>query len=186
MPISAKPRDVAVASAAADDLLKQLVRINQLEERIKGRRGELYTSDQQLKAWAHDEHNYLEGRLEQLNVVATEIQTMSNNVGHVLGLLTSRFSSSDARIAEIKRKALRNKEYQRKKRKRQDNSKLMSTYRVVCMSHGEDVSDSVIAQGKVNKDACNGAYLTATELRKWQFLAKLHLRGIKYLLALLE
>ena len=176
LPVPCHAQDVKKCEGAALDVEKIMVKVQNIVKKLTFRKTELFDSNAHLQKWASNENGYIESKLEVLKDLEGEFLVISNNLNHVMRLLKSRFTTTDARVADNKRKAIREKEYRRQKRRRQADKEKRSAYKILCLAYDEEVADEFL-QGDLSK-----GFIKISVLKKCSLKPRLHLSGLKYLL----
>ena len=122
VPIPCGPEDVKRCETVVQEMTSLSDMVQKIIRKLKGRRDELYIDE--IKLWQINEGGYVNEMYRKMKGVDQNIDEITNNVNHVYGILKGKFDAMNVRVAEKKRISMRQKEYQKQKRRRQKKAAL--------------------------------------------------------------
>ena len=94
-------------------------KIDKLLDNLKQRNLQLYDKEEmQLKRWASNESNVIQGFLSSLNDLQTKVISYENNLNYVVKILQKRFDQTLVKDFDIARKQRRRREQKSKDKKK--------------------------------------------------------------------
>ena len=112
-------KDVNHANRALRHVTSTHAKIDKLLDNLKQRNLQLYDKEEmQLKRWASNESNIIQGFLTSLHDLQTKVIAYENNLHYVVKILQKRFDQTSVKDFDIARKQRRQREQKSKEKKK--------------------------------------------------------------------
>ena len=112
-------KDVNHANRALRHVMSTHAKIDKLLDNLKQRNLQLYDKEEmQLKRWASNESNVIQGFLSSLNDLQAKVIAYENNLNYVVKILRKRFDQTSVKDFDIARKQRRRREQKSKDKKK--------------------------------------------------------------------
>ena len=112
-------KDVSHATRALRHVMNIHAKIDKLLYNLKQKNLQLYDREEiQLKRWASNESNIIQGFLTSLHDLQTKVISDENNPSYVVKILQKRFGQTSVKYFDISRKQRRRREQKSKDKKK--------------------------------------------------------------------
>jgi hypothetical protein len=118
MPTDPTLKDVSHAGRALEYIKSTCAKSDELLEMLKKRNQELYNEENEVKQWAKNEAEVINGYISTMKALKEKPVCFEDNLKFVNTNLQKKFSSSDISTYEIQRKQKRKKEQKSKNKKK--------------------------------------------------------------------